>query len=98
MKFTQWIKIKEQQLQTQAQTTQTTQTQSAPGGIKKPQMQKPGANSKVKSILMKSKDLKTASNEISQNYDAQISSQTDPAEMARLAKEKNSTLSALQGG
>ena len=96
MKFTQWIKIREQMNQPVAPQTAKPQQMGSINKISKPN--KNPVNDNIRSILLKSKDTKAASQQIGKMYDNQISSATEPAEMAKLAKEKNSTLSALQGG
>lgn len=89
MKFTEWMKIKEMSLapKTPGQTVQ-------PNPMKV--VKKDTTVDNVRSVLLKSKNPKDSTKQISQIYDNEIAKSTDPGEMARMAKKKNDALNALQ--
>lgn len=92
MKFTEWMKIKEMSL--------APKTMGQPPPARQPNSmkiaKKDNTVDNVRSILLKSKNPKNSTKQISQIYDNEISKSTDPGEMAKMAKKKNDTLSALQ--
>ena len=89
MKFTEWMKIKEMSL-----APKTTGQPGQPNSMKI--AKKDTTVDNVRSVLLKSKNPKDSTKQISQIYDNEISKSTDPGEMAKMAKKKNDALSALQ--
>jgi hypothetical protein len=91
MKFSEWMKIKED-LNNPLQSL----IGGLQGGAVKPTIKKKDTTvDNVRSILMKSKDPKMAIKQVGQVYDNQMKSSTDPAEIAVASRTKSKILGAL---
>lgn len=89
MRFSEWMSIKEQQMQ------QNASPMSQP--IKKPIIGKDKTLDNVKNILKKSEDPKSPDTikKISQIYDAEIDKATDGAQIGNFASKKSSVINNL---
>jgi hypothetical protein len=87
MKFSEWIVIRENQINP---------IQSLiGGGIKTSVKKKDTTVDNIRSVLMKSKNPKMASKQVAQIYDNKMKSSTDPTEIADASRSKSDILTAL---